>query len=123
MKQFAFISTNSIQQCYNFLLNKQRTHKYFIDVVKISLLLWFVLLCWFFYLRFVSLASTEGYFLRKANNELSSIHFKHEIVKTEILEKTQKNREKMYGNNQTKQIVDIRPEIVNIPSKSELTYR
>ncbi len=123
MKQFAFISTNSIRQCYAFLLNKQKTHKYFVDVIKISGLLWFLLLCWFFYLRFVSLSSTEGYFLRKANNELASIHFRHEIVKTEILEQTQRNREKMYWNNQTKQIVDVRPEIVKIPNKAELTYR
>jgi hypothetical protein len=123
MKQFAFISTNSIQQCYKFLLNKQRTHKYFLDVVKIWWLFVFVLLCWFFYLRFVSLASTEWYFLRQANNELISIHFQYEIVKTELLDKTQNNREKMYSNNQTKKIVDVRPEIVKIPSKTELTYR
>jgi hypothetical protein len=123
MEQFAFISTNSIQQCYKFLLNKQRTHKYFLDVVKISWLLVFLLLCWFFYLRFVSLASTEWYFLRQANNELISINFQYEIVKTELLDKTQGNREKMYGNNQTKKIVDVRPEIVKIPNKTELTYR
>jgi hypothetical protein len=123
MKQFAFISTNSIQQCYKFLLNKQRTHKYFLDVLKISWLLSFLLLCWFFYLRFVSLASTEWYFLRQANNELTSVHFQYEIVKTELLNKTQGNREKMYRNNQAKKIVDVRPEIVKIPNKTELTYR
>jgi hypothetical protein len=61
--------------------------------------------------------------LRKANNELAAIQFKQEIVKTEILEQTQRNREKMYGNNQTKTIIEIRPEIVKIPSKTELSYR
>lgn len=123
MKQFAFISTNSIQQCYKFLLNKQRTHKYFLDLVKISWLLMFLVLCWFIYLRFVSLASTEGYFLRQANNDLLAIHFKYEIVKTELLDKTQNNREKMYWNNQTKKIIDVRPEIVKVPNKAELTYK
>ena len=123
MKQFAFISTNSIQQCYKFLLNKQRTHKYFLDLVKISWLLMFLVLCWFIYLRFVSLASTEGYFLRQANNDLLAIHFKYEIVKTELLDKTQNNRETMYWNNQTKKIIDVRPEIVKVPNKAELTYK
>lgn len=122
MKKFAFISTNSLTQCYAFLLNKQRTHEYFLNIVKISMLLWFLFLCWFIYLRFVSLSSTEGYFLRKANNELTAIHFKYEIIKTEILDQTQRNWEKMYWNNHTKQIVDVRPEIVKIPNKSELTY-
>lgn len=83
----------------------------------------FLILCWFIYLRFVSLASTEWYFLRQANNDLLAIHFKYEIVKTELLDKTQNNREKMYWNNQTKKIIDVRPEIVKIPNKSELTYR
>lgn len=123
MKQFAFVSTNYIQQCYTFLLNKQKTYKYFVDIIKISWLIGFLLLCWFFYLRFVSLSSTEGYFLRKATNELAATNFKYEIVKTAMLEQTQKNRNKVYWNNQTKQIVDIRPEIVKIPSKTELTYR
>jgi hypothetical protein len=93
------------------------------DILKISWLWFFLLICGFFYLRYVSLSSTEWYFLRKANNELASIHFKHEIVKTELLDQTQKNRDKMYSNNQTKKIVDVRPEIVKIPNKSELSYK
>ncbi len=123
MKKFAFISKNSIKEYYNFLLNKQKSHKLIVDTVKLSWLLVFLSLCWLIYLRFVSLASTEWYFLRKANNELAAIQFKQEIVKTEILEQTQRNREKMYGNNQTKTIIEIRPEIVKIPSKTELSYR
>jgi len=54
---------------------------------------------------------------------LTSVHFQYEIVKTELLNKTQGNREKMYRNNQAKKIVDVRPEIVKIPNKTELTYR
>ena len=102
MNKFVFISTNSIKEYYNFLLNKQKSHKFIVDTVKLSWLFVFLSLCWFIYLRFVSLASTEWYFLRKANNELAAMQFKQEIVKTEILEQTQRNREKMYGNNQTK---------------------
>ncbi len=121
MQKFAFISTNGIQKCYSFVLNKQRTHKYFMDVLKIGALTTWIMMCGFFYLRYVSLASTEWYFLRQANNELNSTSFKYEIVKTELLDQTQTNRSQMYGNNQNKNIVDIRPEIVSIPSKTELT--
>ncbi|HOG15287.1 MAG TPA: hypothetical protein PK674_01740 [Candidatus Absconditabacterales bacterium] len=123
MNKFVFISTNSIKEYYNFLLNKQKSHKFIVDTVKLSGLFVFLSLCGFIYLRFVSLASTEGYFLRKANNELAAMQFKQEIVKTEILEQTQRNREKMYGNNQTKKIIEIRPEIVQIPNKTELSYK
>ena len=123
MKKFAFISTNSIKEYYSFLLNKQKSHKVIIDTIKISWLFVFLALCWFIYLRFVSLASTEWYFLRKANNELASIQFKQEIVKTEILEQTQRNRERMYWTNQTKKIIEIRPEIVKVPNKTELSYK
>ncbi len=123
MKKFAFISKNSVKEYYDFLLNKQKNNKLFLDVIKISGLAGFFILCTLIYLRFVSLSSTEWYFLRKANNELAAIQFKQEIVKTEILEQTQRNREKMYGNNQTKKIIEIHPEIVQVPSKTELSYR
>lgn len=123
MKKFAFISKNSVKEYYDFLLNKQKNNKLFLDVIKISGLAGFFILCTLIYLRFVSLASTEWYFLRKANNELAAMQFKQEIVKTEILEQTQRNREKMYGNNQTKKIIEIRPEIVQIPNKTELSYK
>ncbi len=121
MKKFAFISTNWLQKCYKFVLNKQRSHKHFVDSIKIWWLFAFIIMSWIFYLRFVSLASTEWYFLRQANNELNETSFKHEIVKTKILDQTQKNWEQMYWNNQSKNIIDIRPEIVRIPSKTELT--
>jgi len=122
MQKFAFISQNSIKQCYNFVLNKQRAHKYFVDIIKIWSLLTWIVISGFFYLRFVSLASTKGYFLRQANNEFNATSFQYEIVKTKLLDQKQENREQMYGNNQNKSIVDIRPEIVKIPTKSELTY-
>ncbi len=123
MHKFAFISTNSIQQCCDFVLNKQRAHKHFMDILKIWALLSWILMSGFFYLRFVSLASTEWYFLRQANNELNSTSFKYEIVKTELLDQTKKNRNQMYGNNKSKRIINIRPEIVSIPTKTELTFR
>jgi len=36
MNKFVFISTNSIKEYYNFLLNKQKSHKFIVDTVKLS---------------------------------------------------------------------------------------
>jgi hypothetical protein len=59
MKKFAFISKNSVKEYYDFLLNKQKNNKLFLDVIKISGLAGFFVLCTLIYLRFVSLSSTE----------------------------------------------------------------
>jgi hypothetical protein len=123
MKQFAFISTNWIKKCYDFVLSKQKNHQYFLDILKISGWIILILICLLFYLRYISLSSTEWYFYRKASEELSALQFKYEISKTEIMEKTQKNRDSMYSNNQTKTIIDVRTELVQLPEKTELTYK
>lgn len=122
MKKFAFISTKWIKKYYNSILNKERNHKYFSDTVKIWLVCCMILLSWFFYLKYISLSSTEWYFLRKANSDLSSLNFEYEILKTELLDKTQQNRWNMYWSNKTKTIVEVRPELVQVPNNSELTY-
>ena len=122
MKKFAFIPTNTIKEYYDFLLNKERNNRYIFDLMKIWWITAFLLLCWFFYFRYISLASTQWYFLRRANSDLSSLNFEYEIIKTEILEKNQQNRANMYWNSQTKTIVEINPELVQVPKKSELTY-
>ena len=122
MKKFAFISTNSIKDYYNFLLNKEKTNRYIFDLVKIGWMALFIIMCLFTYFRYVSLSSTEWYWLRKANSDLSALNFQYEIVKTEILEKNQENRSNMYGNSQTKTIVEVSPELVQIPNKTELSY-
>lgn len=122
MKKFAFISTNTIKEYYDFLLNKERNNRYVFDLVKIGWVILFIIVCSFTYFRFVSLSSTEWYRLRKANSDLSALNFQYEIVKTDILEKNQQNRANMYWNNQTKTIVEVNPELVELPKKSELTY-
>ena len=103
MKKFAFISTNTIKEYYNFLLNKEKANRYISDLIKISLMVLFVLVCGFVY-------------------DLSALNFQYEIVKTEILEKNQQNRANMYWNSQTKTIIEVNPELVELPKKSELTY-
>lgn len=122
MKKFAFISTNTIKEYYNFLLNKEKANRYISDLIKISGTLLFIIVCWFMYFRYISLASTQWYWLRRANSDLSALNFQYEIVKTEILEKNQQNRANMYWNSQTKTIIEINPELVELPKKSELTY-
>ena len=122
MKKFAFISTNTIKEYYNFLLNKERANRYISDLIKISLMVLFLLVCGFVYFRYISLSSTQWYFLRRANSDLSSLNFEYEIIKTEILEKNQENRANMYWNSQTKTIIEVHPEVVQIPKNSELTY-
>ncbi len=49
----------------------------------------------FFYLKYVNLSSTEGYFLRKANNELDVEKFNYEILKIKILEHEKATRDKL----------------------------
>ena len=59
MKKFAFISTNTIKEYYNFLLNKERANRYISDLIKISLMVLFVIVCGFVYFRYISLSSTQ----------------------------------------------------------------
>lgn len=110
MKKFAFISTDWIKKCYDFLLNKKRNNEYIFDIIKIVFLWLCAFTCLFFYFRNVSLASTQWYFYRQASNELASAQFLYEIEKTTIMEKTQRNRNDMYSTNQTKKIIDVRME-------------
>ena len=88
MKKFAFISTNSIKKYYDYILTKQKTHKFFVDSIKIVFLVVFIIACLFVYLLYISLASTQWYRYRQATNDLANVQFRYEIEKTEILEKT-----------------------------------
>jgi hypothetical protein len=91
-------------------------------LIKISLMVLFVLVCGFVYFRYISLSSTQWYWLRRANSDLSALNFQYEIVKTEILEKNQQNWANMYWNSQTKTIIEVTPELVELPKNSELSY-
>lgn len=123
MKKFAFISNNSVKEYYSFLLNKEKANKYIFDLLKIWWIVLFSIICLFIYFRYVSLSSTEWYFLRKANSDLSALNFQYEIVKTEILEKNQQNWVSIYWNSQTKTIVEVSPDLVQVPNRSEFTYK
>jgi len=122
MKKFAFISTNWIKKCYDFLLSKEKSNKYTIDLIKISFLWIAILACLLWYFRYVSLASTQWYFYRKASNELASAQFLYEVKKTEIMEKTQRNWDNMYSTNQAKKIVDVALEYTQNNNTKELSF-
>ncbi|MFZ2151406.1 MAG: hypothetical protein WAZ12_01045 [Candidatus Absconditicoccaceae bacterium] len=122
MKLLAFTSKNAINQTYASLLNKYRTYQGIIDIIKIGGLALTLLFFMLIYLYFINKSSTQGYFLRQANNDLNTIKFKYEIVKTNVLNYKQQNRQEMhetFGNSN--RVVDIRATIVSIPPSKELT--
>lgn len=107
MEKFAFISSNWIKKYYDYFLSKEKNNKKTIDLIKILVLWILILLCMFVYFRYVSLASTQGFFYRQASNQLSSVQFLYEIQKTEIMEKMQRNWNNMYSTKQAKTIIDV----------------
>ena len=80
--------------------------------------------CLFIYLRYVSLSSTHGYFLRQENQTLSNVSFQYEIYKTQILDQKQKNREKINSTkSQKREVVTVNAQIVTIPVATELSMK
>lgn len=74
------------------------------------------------YLRYVSLSSTHGYFLRQENQNLNNISFQQEIYKTQILDQRKKNREAIItSSTQSKKVVTVNTQIVTIPVMTELS--
>ena len=51
------------------------------------------------FLIFVNKSSTEGRFLRQANNRLSDTNFRYDIVKTNILDLKKANRDKLNNSD------------------------
>lgn len=122
MKLLAFTSKNAINQTYASLLNKYRTYQWIIDIIKIGGLALTLLFFMLIYLYFINKSSTQWYFLRQANNDLNTIKFKYEIVKTNVLNYKQQNRQEMHETFwNSNRVVDIRATIVSIPPSKELT--
>ena len=94
------------------------------DLVKIGGLLFVLLFCLFIYLRYVSLSSTYGYFLRQENQKLNNVSFQYEIYKTQILDQRQKNWENVNNTKSTKrEVVTVNAQIVTIPVVKELSMK
>jgi hypothetical protein len=92
MKTFAFVSNNTLKSAYTSILLKYKRQDAIRDVAKILILVLVFLISAIFYLRYVSLSSTRGYFLRQENQNLNNVSFKYEILKTQLLEQKLKNR-------------------------------
>lgn len=120
--KFAFISNNAVKDLYEWRLNKYRFHRQKLDFIKMGLVIFFLLFTAVIYFRFVSMSSTRWYFLRQANNELSSAEFSFEIYKTKVLDLQQENWEQMRWSTQEKNIIDITTQIVDVPEKKEISY-
>ncbi len=93
-------------------IKKNRLHKYIqhngiVDIIKIWILVLTLLFVIVIYLYYVTLASTRWYFLRKANQENKKIQFEYEILKTDLLEYKQKNRENIHNNRHPNKIIRI----------------
>ncbi|AHB41837.1 hypothetical protein P148_SR1C00001G1059 [candidate division SR1 bacterium RAAC1_SR1_1] len=124
MKTFAFSPTNSLKNGYENILIKYRNQDAFLDMLKIGSLLFVFLFCLFIYLRYVSLSSTYGYFLRKENQNLSNVSFQYEIYKTQILDQRQKNWTIVNSTrSQKRDVITVNAQIVTIPVVTELSMK
>lgn len=124
MKTFAFFPSNSLKNGYESVLIKYRNQDAFMDLLKIWSLIFVLLFCMFIYLRYVSLSSTHGYFLRKENQNLNNVSFQYEIYKTQILDQRQKNWEKINSTKSAKrEVVTVNAQIVTIPVVKELSMK
>lgn len=122
MRLLAFTSKNSINQTYASLLNKYKTYQWIIDIIKIGWLALAILCFTLLYLYFINKSSTQWYFLRQANNDLNTISFRYEIIKTTVINYKQENWLQMHDTFWAdNKVVDIRATIVNIPQPKELS--
>ncbi len=113
MKTFAFVSNNSLKSAYTSVFLKYRKQDALWDIIKVVGLLLIFLLSGIFYLRYVSLASTRGYFLRQANQQLAAVSFKYEIFKTQLLEEKLKNRTVLDGDSSQREMIIIPIDMVS----------
>ena len=107
MKTFAFVSNDSLKSAYTSILLKYKKQDTLWDIVKMIFLLVVFLLAGIFYLRYVSLASTRGYFLRQENQKLSAVSFQYEILKTQLLEQKLKNRTVLDGDSSQRDMIIV----------------
>jgi hypothetical protein len=99
MKKLVLHSEGGFHQVYQSRLTKYRIKKEFISAAEILLLGLAIGFCMLMFLIFVNKASTEGYFLKKANASLDDTNFKYNIVKTDILDLQKANRDKLNNSD------------------------
>ena len=113
MKTFAFVSNKSFKSTYNSILLKYRKQDAILDILKVSILFLIFFVSAGFYLRYVSLASTRGYFLRQENQKLNAVSFQYEILKTQLLEQKLKNRSVLDGDIKQREMIVLPIDIID----------
>jgi hypothetical protein len=120
MKKLVLYSEGNFHQVYQSRLTKYRIKKEFVSLAEILLLGIAIGFCVLMFLIFVNKSSTEGYFLRQANNNLADTTFKYDIIKTDLLDLQKANRDKLntselYGPSIN--LLDANIESIHIPEE------
>ncbi|MCX6824570.1 MAG: hypothetical protein NT085_05645 [candidate division SR1 bacterium] len=121
MRTFAFIP-GQVNKVYNGIVSKYKRYDSIVETFKVGALFFFLLICGFFYLYFVNLSSTRGYFLKQASQNMTTITFKFEILKTKLLDYKQQNWNAISSSSFKRDVVDVSAEIVKIPNGVQLGF-
>lgn len=95
IKTFVFNSAKNFHVRFKGFLIKYRQEVFFREVVKICSLSLITLIGFWFYLFFINIASTRGYFLKLAQDQLNSNRAKSDIIKLEVVKEKKKNRDNL----------------------------
>ena len=90
IKTFVFDSAKNFHTRYKGFLIKYRQEVFLREIVKISTLGIITLIGFWFYLFFINIASTRGYFLKIAQDQLNSNRAKSDIIKLEVVKEKKK---------------------------------
>ncbi len=121
MRTFAFIP-GQVNKVYSWIISQYKRYDSIVELFKVSALVVFLFVCAFFYLYFVNLSSTRWYFLKQANQDMTAITFKYEILKTQLLDYKQQNRDSIQSSSFKRDVVDVSAEIVKIPNGIQLGF-
>ncbi len=121
MRTFAFIP-GQVSKAYTWIVSRYKRYDDIVEFFKLGALSLFLLVCGFFYLYFVNLSSTRGYFLKQANQDMVAITFKYEILKTKLLDYKQQNWDAIQSTSFKRDVVDVSAEIVQIPNGVQLWF-
>ena len=121
MRTFAFIP-GQVNKAYMWIISKYKRQDGFVELFKVAGAWLFLLICGFFFLYYVNLSSTRGYFLKQENQEMTAINFQYEILKTRLIDYKQQNRNTVQSSSFKRDVVDVSAEIVKIPDGVQLGF-
>jgi hypothetical protein len=103
-------------------MTKYKRQDGFVELFKVAGAGLFLLICGFFFLYYVNLSSTRGYYLKQANQDMTAINFQYEILKTRLIDYKQQNRNTVQSSSFKRAVVDVSAEIVKIPDGVQLGF-